>query len=62
MRGAVICAGETGSSSSQVLSAAQSLSGDFIRLKLEVGSPRYGESGLTAAAGVNTQHAADCCR
>jgi methyl-accepting chemotaxis protein len=30
-------AGETGAASSQVLSAAQSLSGDSHRLKLEVG-------------------------
>jgi methyl-accepting chemotaxis protein len=32
------CAGETGSASSQVLSAAQSLSRDSNRLKLEVGN------------------------
>ncbi len=40
-------AGETGSASSQVLSAAQSLSGDSNRLKLEVGQvPQLGQGGL----------------
>ena len=42
-------AGETGAASSQVLSAAQSLSGDSHRLKLEVGKfLEFGAGGLTA--------------
>ena len=45
-------AGETGSASSQVLSAAQSLSGDSNRLKLEVGKfLRYGPGGLIERSG-----------
>ncbi len=44
-------AGETGSASSQVLSAAQSLSGDSNRLKLEVGKfLELGEGGLKQTA------------
>ena len=46
-------ASETGSASSQVLSAAQSLSGDSNRLKLEVGKfLRFGQGGLTGLRGL----------